>query len=370
MFSDSMKETSPKSFRCTGFNSDSKFANSDKKSKQDFVTSKIEFLSKIQSPSKTTGNDDENVLDTAKVFAEIQDEKDRKTIKIKLAQMAKRYHKSDKKPQRDHRSDRTHTDLILNRLLNKKEEIEYIQQGFMNHLGSLESPDFAKGACITPKSIAQSQSTRSSFKVGILTEINSFHNLKIQKGRPTLNPTSPSSTKVSDFETKIESLNEISTSECMVQPRIESKYPRNGTSTPSIGSWSFRGLKVFPETDKAAYSKNIKEGFEKFERATTKHSRVPGENEMEMRRFTSFFDPEKMTLQERTSLLNEVDKKRSPVNAMSKAFGKEDFVKEKGTYTHLNEAKEWRMKIFKKPKRQGSTANIKAGIENLIIEPQ
>lgn len=356
-----MKETSPKSFRCTGFNSESKLTNSERKAKGDFVTQKIEFLSKIQTPVKQTQTDEETILEVTKMFADLQDEKDKKAIKVRLSQMSKQHNRSDRKPQHDRKSDRTHRDVILNRLLNnKREDTEYIHQGLGLRLGTLELMDIPKVTCmtpVTPKSVTQS--TRSSFKFGVFSEVNSSHNQKSQKGRPTLvHPTSPSSVKVSDFEAKLDSMNEISTSECLLS-KPEPKFPRNPTT--SIGSWSFKALKIRPETEKASNAKNIKEGL-LGGRSSTKHAiRIPPEIDLEARRFTSFFEQERM-LQERSSMLNEMENKKSPTNI--RVVGKSEL---KGLYSHLNETKEWRAKVFKKPKRKGSA--MRADTENLMIHP-
>ena len=317
-------------------------------------------MHRIPSPPKQTIQDEEAALEAGGFFSEFQNAKDRRTIKIRLANMTNQNMKTDKKFGNDHKFSRDSADLIMSKFFSKRDDLEYAHKTLLNQAEPQETIESTKPTIVLTKSLTQSR--RNSVKAGTIVDLNSLYNQKLLKGRPSIRPLSPTALKnAAENKSKPQSLNELPSKESLPTKPDLGHVRRTGAHA----SWSLQSLRVYPETEKAVCGVKVKSRCDMDEDVGT-IQRITTTEEDKDKDFVTFkmLEKEKAVLQERTLLANIENmanmtkkSKKSPqtsfsgVNKINSAKG------ENSMYTHLNEAKEWRMKVFRKPQRRLATIN-------------
>lgn len=386
---------------------------SERKGKAELLSVKIDFLSRVASPRKSPKQDEAVVdaLENAKFFTKIQSDKERRTIKIRLAQMTGQYTKSEKKAYNETKANRDTKEIIINKFLTKKEEAEYKDYVSSNQPGSLEAldksvqKDIEKTKTVGPLVMSVGHSRRTSCKPVTDDEFTGLYCQKLLKGRPVLRTRSPSKTKVTENNSKPTSLNELYPTECgTLSKKSDSHHGRRLSSTAiwslnsiketektnsrsksrndldllspgfkpaMLDTWN--NIKFYPQTDKAA-----KKGFRRLDSIelinglkTGKSQGLSTEIDRELMILPELSEKEKTITDTKTSLTNDTRRKKTSASIFMTPVGslnslKNEGLKERSMYAQLNEVKEWRMKVFKKPQKRASISNQMGVIDNTL----
>ena len=299
-------------------------------------------------------------LENAKFFAQIQSDKDRRTIKIRLAQMTKQFDKIAKLPS-EYKSNHNAADLILNKVRGKRKKTSstiHTLSALPESLKSVDTPSKTGSLSQFPFSSSNLDSRRGSQKTVSTQELTGLYSKKLFKGRPPVARTVYSSPK-SATTIQPQSLIDIAPQGdyLLAPPKNEGKRGR-----ATIDARSFQGMRI-PADEERGISMNAKSNCES---ATiqTGPNRKSNFLEAVLARDSLIVSPTGER-EERFSMTNGAfQRKGSPrvnlttITARSPSKGGNS--KENSVYTQLHEVKEWRKRVFKKPEKRASILNSRA----------
>jgi len=356
---EALRELSPEEVRNPEIEDEKRLLNSERRPRKNLFSLKIDFLSRVASPKKSPQAAQSEALEDAKFFTQIQSEKDRRTIKIRLAQMTKQYDKTAIKVSTERKTNRSSADVILNKVLGKKFDL-------VSHQAATGEPTTPTNAgldshrYVLPVDGSQLPTRRSSQKTISTQEFNSLYNQKLLKGRASTRNLSPANMAFLENNSKPQSLNELSTREYTSAPRSDFAHSRKLSSTEA---WSLNDLKVFPETEKAGSIK-IYEGL-----SHSRNNLLNAEIEKELMMLPIIPDKENRVISnEKPGTTANLLKRKNSSRVMNLPLGKGnntgEGLKENSMYAQLNETKEWRLRIFKKPQRRSGLLSSRGFGEN------
>jgi len=323
-----------------------KLLKSERKPRKNLVSLKIDFLSKVSSPKKSPQIVQAEALEDAKFFAQIQSEKDRKTIQIRLAQLTKQYDKKYAKPTTDRKTNRTSANVLLKKSLVKK--FDFVS----NQASSIEIQESTRVVLPLDKSVMQSR--RYSQNTISSQEFYSLYNQKLLKGRVSTRAVSPVNVPVVENNEILKSqrFNELATKEFTSLQKNDIMYHRKMSATETS---HFNEFKPLPPSEKERIIKTFND------LGDQKSNNLDEDIPKKFMKLPVIRDQEKNTgYEEKCGLTMDILKKKNslPVNtSIVKGKKSGDNSKENSIYAHLHEAKKWRMKVFQKPQRRCGLMN-------------
>ena len=354
-----LREFSPINNRSPTIEDEKRLLKSERKPRKNLVSLKMSFLSRVASPKKAPEVAQEEALENAKFFAQIQSEKDRKLIQIRLAQMTKQCNKLVPRSSTDRKINMSAADTLLKKSIGKKNDFVSIQCSVVESATSMRNPESTRVLAQSDKFVIPSR--RCSQNTISPQEFNSLYNQKLIKGRVSTRGMSPANIPLFDSPENLQfqRVNGMATMEYM------SPIKNNIVHSRKISTGDFSSLKdnkVF--TEKKELFKTDKD----YENKKNNLFNADIENEIMQPPFVQ--DQEKGTLINRKPGVIKTGFKQNNfigMNGVGIKRNKESEVsKENSIYTHLHEKKRWRMRVFQKPNKKSGFVSSRDVAQNKI----
>jgi len=317
-------------------------------------------------PPKSPQAMNTEALENAKFFAQIQSDKDRRTIKIRLAQMTKQFDKIAKLPS-EYKTNHNAADVILNKVRGKRKNTSstiHTLSALPESMKSLDTPSKTGSLSAFPFSSSNLDSRRGSQKTVSNQEFTGLYAQKLLKGRPPVPRTVYSSPK-SSSTLQPQSLIDIAPQGDYLLVPPKNKETR-GRAT--IDARSLQDMKITPSVERG-----VSQNGNNCESATIQAGSTRKTNFLEniFARDSLISSPIGENClsgigEGRFSITNggSFQRKGSPrvnfttiTTTTARSQSKGGNSKENSVYTQLHEVKEWRKRVFKKPEKRASILN-------------